>query len=128
MKGFSFADFELDTLTVYQSALTLQADGGFADPGGDRVIKTENWACAIQEAQNPNDDKTQEFGLLNLVDTFLAIGMTSPGDIQVGDWAVDDDGTEYEIMGADQPGGINPVGDVFVVVLKIRGDGNVGGS
>ncbi len=129
MKNLNFDEFQLDTLTIYANPLTL-VSGGYADTG-DRDIRIEDWPCSLQSAtssQSPSPEKSVEFGSMTLVSNHIAIGSTVIEGILAGDWAEDGNGDVYEVMRFDTPGGTNPVGDVFLIILKKRPEEVGGGS
>jgi hypothetical protein len=121
MSDFYFGDMLLDTLTIYTNRMALGSNMGYEL--GSETVKHAAWTCTIQSAtasQSPGDEKKGEFGNLGVVSPFMAIGSEVLTDLAIGDYARDQDGNEYEITRWDNPGGNNPVGDVFLIGLKQR--------
>ena len=124
MSDFDFSEFQLDTLTIYGTPLTAQSNMSLAAAVGEPTVKHADWACSLQSAtaaQSVGSESTTEFGLKEVISTYVAYGSEVLDGLAVGDWAEDGDGKEYEIVRWDNFGGTNPVGTVFAIYMLARG-------
>lgn len=117
MKNLNISEFLLDTLTIYSASELTLVNGGYQQ--GSASVKHADWPCSLQPIMG-GATKSEEYANLDVQIGHKAISTTVLNDLTVGDYAVDGDGTEYEITGWNKSGGNNPVGDVFTITLNKR--------
>jgi hypothetical protein len=111
-KPFNFDEFLLTVVSVKTVTLTVGANGGLTASAADRIT---NWGVCLQPLSQA---KIEEFAKRNIhADHVLYSNVLQT--IYLLDVVTDGNG-EYEVMGWENQGGTNPLGNVFAAYLRRR--------